>query len=98
MIIRIKAMNFFLSSFILGMAVSSFLLITPTIYPIEKMVSMNRGGIGGDLNHIFAEGQYAFPVNMRVPNQHKTKTFENVKVHLVQKTNYLLRRADLILT
>ena len=31
----------------LGMAVSSFLLITPTIYPIEKMVSMNRGGIGG---------------------------------------------------
>lgn len=50
------------------------------------------------LNRIFAEGQYAFLVNMRVPNLQKTKTFENVKVHLAQKTNYLPRRVDLTLT
>ena len=31
-------------------------------------------GNWGYLNHIFAEGQYAFPVNMRVPNLHKIFT------------------------
>ena len=36
------------------------------------------------MNRIFAEGQYAFLVNMRVPN--------------IKKTNFLLNRADLILT